>query len=78
MASVTVRRGPSSFRHTTAEILTDVVGRKIKYEDVSTKMFLKTAKAQGVSAFEIGHSGSYFEELRGGTDAVGAPTDHVQ
>ena len=61
-----------------ADILTDVVGRKVKYQDVSTKMFLKAAKAQGVSAFEIGHIGFYCEEIRGGTYAVGAPTDHVQ
>jgi uncharacterized protein YbjT (DUF2867 family) len=61
-----------------ADILTDVVGRKVKYQDVSTKMFLKAAKAQGVSDFEIGHIGAYFEEVRGGTYAVGAPTDHVQ
>ena len=64
--------------HDMADILTDVVGRKVKYQDVSLKMFLKAAKAQGVSAFEIGHIGFYFEEIRGGTYAVGAPTDHVQ
>jgi len=61
-----------------ADVLTDVVGRKVKYQDVSTRMFLKAAKAQGVSDFEIGHIGAYFEEVRGGTFAVGAPTDHVQ
>ncbi len=64
--------------HDVADILTDVVGRKVRYQDVSTKMFLKAAKAQGVSDFEIGHIGAYFDELRGGTYAVGAPTDHVQ
>jgi NAD(P)H dehydrogenase (quinone) len=64
--------------HDVAAILTDVVGRKVRYQDVSSKMFLKAAKAQGVSDFEIGHIGHYFEELRGGTYAVGAPTNHVQ
>ncbi len=64
--------------HDVADVLTDVVGRKVKYQDVSTKMFLKAAKAQGVSAFEIAHLRFYFEELRGGTFAVGAPTDHFQ
>ncbi len=64
--------------HDVADILTDVVGRKVKYQDVSLKMFLKAAKAQGVSAFELGHIGFYFDEIRGGTYAVGAPTDHVQ
>ncbi|MCZ6451671.1 MAG: hypothetical protein O6918_12535, partial [Deltaproteobacteria bacterium] len=64
--------------HDIADVLTDVVGRKVKYQDVSTKMFLKAATAQGVSAFEIAHMRFYFEEIRGGTYAVGAPTDHVQ
>ena len=64
--------------HHMADILTGVVGRKVKYQDVSTKMFLKAAKAQGVSALEIAHIGFYFEEVRGGTYAVGAPTVHVQ
>jgi len=64
--------------HDVAAVLTDVVGRKVKYQDVSIKMFLKAATAQGVSAFEIAHLRFYFEELRGGTYAVGAPTDHVQ
>ena len=64
--------------HDMADILTDVVGRKVKYQDASLKMFLKAAKAQGVSAFEIAHIGFYFEEIRDGTYAVGAPTDHVQ
>ena len=31
-----------------------------------------------MSAFERAHLRFYFEELRGGTFAVGAPTDHVQ
>ncbi len=64
--------------HDVADVLTDVVGRKVKYQDASLKMFLKAATAQGVSAFEIAHLRFFFEELRGGTFAVGAPTDHVQ
>ena len=65
--------------HDVADVLTDVVGRKVKYQDVSTNMFLKAATAQGLaSTFEIAHLRFYFEELRRGTYAVGAPTDHVQ
>ncbi len=41
-------------------------------------MFLKAATAQGLSALEIANVGFYCEEIRGGTFAVGAPTDHVQ
>jgi uncharacterized protein YbjT (DUF2867 family) len=55
-----------------------VVGRKVKYQDASPKMFLKAATAQGLKTFEIAHARFYFEELRGGVFAVGAPTDHVQ
>ncbi len=61
-----------------AGILTDVVGRKVKYQDAPPKMFLKAATAQGISAFEIANIRFYFEEIRGGTFAVGSPTDHVQ
>ncbi len=42
-------------------------------------MFLKAATAQGLATtFEIAHLRFFFEELRGGTYAVGAPTNHVQ
>ncbi len=64
--------------HDVADVLTDVIGRKVKYKDVPPKMLLKAATAQGLKAFEIAHIRFYFEELRGGTFAVGAPTDHVQ
>jgi len=65
--------------HDVADVLTEVVGHKVKYQEVSPKMFLKAATAQGIfSTFEIAHARFYFEELRGGTFAVGAPTDHVQ
>ncbi len=64
--------------HDMADVLTDVVGRKVKYKDVSLKMFLKAATAQGLTALEIANIGFYCEEIRGGTFAVGAPTDHVQ
>ena len=65
--------------HDVAGVLTEVVGRKVKYQDVSPKMFLKAATAQGIfSTFEMAHARFYVEEIRGGTFAVGAPTDHVQ
>lgn len=41
-------------------------------------MFVKAAKAQGLSNFELAQMRYYAEELRGGTFAVGAPTDHVE
>lgn len=60
-----------------AEVLTGVVGRKVKYQDTPPNMFLKAAKAQGLGDFEIAHVKHYFDEVRRGTFAVGAPTNHV-
>jgi uncharacterized protein YbjT (DUF2867 family) len=65
--------------HDVADVLTKVVGRKVKYQDAPPKMFLKAATAQGLATtFEIAHLRFFFEELRCGAFAVGAPTDHVQ
>ncbi len=61
-----------------ADILTGVVGRKVKYQDVPFGMFAKAAKAQGISMFEISQMRYYAEELKRGTFEIGAPTDHVQ
>ena len=64
--------------HEIAEILTDVTGRKVKYQDTSIKMFAKAAKALGVSEFEIAQIRHYAQELRHGAFELGAPTDHVE
>lgn len=55
-----------------------VLGRRVRYQDVPTRMFVKAALAQGISKFEVAQMRHYVEELRGGTYAVGAPTDHVE
>lgn len=56
-----------------------ILGRKVRYRDVPTRMFLKAAKAQGFpSTFETAQIRRFAEEVRGGTYAVGAPTDHVE
>ena len=64
--------------HDVAEVFGRVLNRKVTYQDVPTWMFVKAAKAQGFSNFEIAQIRHYAEELRGGTYAVGAPTDHVE
>ena len=62
-----------------AEILTGVVGRKVKYQDIPLKMFLKAATAQGLATiFDIASIRYCAQDLRGGTFAVGAPTTHVE
>ena len=62
-----------------AEILTDVVGRKVKYQDIPLKMFTKAATAQGLATpFDIASIRYYAQDLQGGTFAIGAPTTHVE
>lgn len=64
--------------HDAAQVFGRVLGREVRYQDVPTRMFTKAAKALGFSNFEIAQLRHYAEELRGGTYAVGAPTDHVE
>ncbi len=64
--------------HDCAEVLGRVLGRKVSYRDVPTKMFVKAAKAMGLSNFVVAGVRHYMEEMRSGTYAVGAPTDHVE
>ena len=61
-----------------ADICSRVLGRKVRYRDVSTRMFTKAATALGLSAFEISNMRHFVEEHRGGAFAIGAPTDHVE
>lgn len=63
--------------HDAAEILGKVLKRPVRYRDVSVRMFTKAARAQGFTPFEIAQIRHYAEEMRGGTYALGAPTDHV-
>ena len=64
--------------HDVADVFGRVLDRNVSYQDVPTWMFIKAAKAQGFSNFEIAQFRHYAEELRGGTYTVGAPTDHVE
>jgi NAD(P)H dehydrogenase (quinone) len=64
--------------HDVAEVMGRVLGRKIRYQPVSTKMFVKSAKAQGISNFEIAQIRHYAEEVRAGAYAVAGPNDHVE
>ena len=64
--------------HDIAGTLTTVMGRKVKYQDTSFKMFAKAAKTLGFPDFEIAQMRYYAEELRHGAFEIGAPTDHVE
>ena len=61
-----------------ADTLTRVVGRKVTYRDTPPQMLVKAATAQGFERFQIAQIRHYAEELRQGTYAKGAPTDHVR
>jgi len=64
--------------HDVAAILTRVVGRKVRYRDVPTNIFVKAALALGISSFEVSQIRQFAEDMRHGAFAVGAPTTHVQ
>lgn len=64
--------------HDAADIMGQVLGRSVRYRDVSVAMFLKAATALKLSSFEMAQIRHYADEMRYGTFAVGAPTDHVE
>jgi uncharacterized protein YbjT (DUF2867 family) len=58
-----------------ADVLGDVVGRRVRYRDVSTRMFIKAARAQGFPTFQIAQVRHYAAEHRAG--AFADVTDHL-
>ena len=59
-----------------AASLGDVLGRRVRYRDVSTRMFVKAARAQGFPTFQIAQVRHYAAELRDG--AFADVTDHFE
>ena len=59
-----------------AGILGRVLGRRVRYRDVSTRLFVKAARAQGFPTFQIAQMRHYAAELRAGVYAQ-EPNDHV-
>ena len=64
--------------HDAAAAMARALGRPVRYRDVSTRMFARAARAQGLAPFEIAQIRHYAEEARDGVYAIGAPTDHVE
>ena len=64
--------------HDAARAFGKILGRGVSYQDIPLDMFIKAAKVMGFSNFEMAQFRHYARELRGGTYAVGAPTDHVE
>ncbi|AFY38369.1 hypothetical protein Lepto7376_2070 [[Leptolyngbya] sp. PCC 7376] len=61
-----------------ADIMGRILDRPVTYQSVSIAMFAKAAKALGFSNFEIAQVRHYAREVRHGTYAISAPTDHIQ
>lgn len=61
-----------------ANILGEVLGRPVRYQPVSMKMFAKAARAQGFPDFDTCHLRHYAAEIAEGAFAISAPTDHVE
>jgi NAD(P)H dehydrogenase (quinone) len=59
-----------------AGVLGDLLGRRVRYRDVSTRMFIKAARAQGYPIFQIAQVRHYAAELRAG--AFADLTDHFE
>ena len=64
--------------HDIADVLAKILGRKVRYQQASMKMFSKAAKALGISEFEISQMRHYAASLQRGAYEIGAPTDHVE
>ncbi|MGB0659816.1 MAG: NmrA family NAD(P)-binding protein [Mangrovicoccus sp.] len=61
-----------------ATILGEVLGRKIRYNPISHRLFAKAARAMGFADFDTYHLRHYAEEIAQGAFALAAPTDHVE
>lgn len=60
-----------------ASVLSTVVGRKIRANAASFRLFSKAAVAQGFPLHELAHFRHYVDDLVEGAYAMGAPTNHV-
>lgn len=63
--------------HQLAAIYAKVLGRPVKYQDLSERMFLKALKAMGMDPFMMSQLHHYVEEYRRGAFEAGAPNDVV-
>jgi len=55
-----------------------VLGRRVRYLDMSERMFLKALRSLGLPPFQQSQLRYYMEDYRRGAFAVGAPTDAVE
>ncbi len=60
-----------------ADILQRVLQRRVRHMEIPLWMFIKAARALGLSTYELTNVRRYIEEHSKGTFEIGAPTDHV-
>ena len=63
--------------HELAAIYAKVLGRPVKYQELSEKMFLKALKSMGIAPYLIANLRHYLEDYRRGSFEEGAPNDVV-
>ena len=61
-----------------ADIMGQILGRKVVYKDVDFRTFQKAAQAMGFPTVQIAHIRHYVEEARAGAYETGAPTNDVE
>lgn len=64
--------------HDVAGILSKVLGRRVKYTDTPAWMFEKAGRTMGYPLYALAWGRRFYEELRRGAFAIGAPTDHYE
>jgi NAD(P)H dehydrogenase (quinone) len=79
LASITDRpTGPELLDpHQLTEVYAKVLGRPVKYQPFSERMFFKALKAMGMERHFMAQARHYFEEYRRGAFEVGATNDVV-
>jgi hypothetical protein len=64
--------------HQLAAVFAKVLGRPVKYQDLSERMFLKALKTMGIDRYFSAQLQHYVEEYRRGAFEAGAPNDVVR
>jgi len=63
--------------HQLAAIYAKVLGRPVRYQELSENMFLKALKSMGMAPYLVANLRHYIEDYRRGSFEVGAPNDVV-
>jgi uncharacterized protein YbjT (DUF2867 family) len=61
-----------------ADVLSRVLGRRVTYTDVPPARFERAGRAMGYPLYALAWGRRFYQELRNGAFAIGAPTDHYE